>query len=145
MKLFRNILAIPAGLVLGSIVNMALVTAGPLVFPPPEGADITTMEGLKATIHLFEPQNFVFPFLGHALGTLAGAVVAVAVATSYHMRFALAVSVFFLAGGIANVFMLGGPVWFTVLDLAVAYLPMGYLADRLMRRFRSDAPPATTA
>ena len=32
MKTFRNILAIPAGLVLGSIVNMALVTTGPFAY-----------------------------------------------------------------------------------------------------------------
>lgn len=122
--IIRNILAIPAGLVLGSIVNMAFVTAGPMIFPPPAGVDITTMEGLKASMHLFEPQNFIFPFLGHALGTLAGALVAGALAASYGMRFALAVGCFFLAGGIANVFMLGGPTWFIVLDLAAAYVPI---------------------
>ncbi|TGL88194.1 hypothetical protein EHQ68_10195 [Leptospira congkakensis] len=39
---------------------------------PPKGADVTTMEGLKASIHLFEPEHFLFPFLAHALGTLVG-------------------------------------------------------------------------
>jgi hypothetical protein len=35
-----------------------------------------------------------------------------------------------LAGGIANVFMLPSPVWFAVVDLVGAYIPMGYLAGR---------------
>lgn len=140
MKIARNILAIPAGLVLGSIVNMALVTAGPLVFPPPEGADITTMEGLKATIHLFGPQNFIFPFLAHALGTLVGAMVAAAVTTVYREKFPYVVAVLFLAGGIANVFMLPSPMWFNVLDLVGAYLPMGWLGGRLVSRSATPAP-----
>lgn len=140
MKIARNILAIPAGLVLGSVVNMALVNAGPFVFAPPEGADITTLEGLRATVHLFEPQHFLFPFLGHALGTLAGAMLAGVVAASYGMRFSLAVGCFFLAGGIANVIMLGGPTWFIVLDLAVAYLPMGWFGGRLTAKPASLTP-----
>lgn len=47
------------------------------------------------------------------------------------MKFAMAIAVFFLAGGIASVFMLPSPVWYTVTDLVVAYLPMGYLAGKL--------------
>jgi len=30
--------------------------------------------------------------------------------------------------------MLPSPVWFTILDLAAAYLPMGYLAGKLTSR-----------
>lgn len=127
----RNILAVVAGLILGSVVNMALVNIGPSVFPPPEGADITSMEDLKATMHLFQPKHFVFPFLAHALGTLAGAFLAVKLAASRPFTLAMVVAAFFLAGGIANVVMLPSPLWFTILDLVAAYLPMGYLGHRL--------------
>ena len=95
----RNILSIPAGFILGSIVNMALVMIGGVVIPPPAGADVSSMESLKASMPLFEPQHFLFPFLAHALGTLAGAVVAAAVATTAVTRFALAIGVLFLIGG----------------------------------------------
>lgn len=143
MKSFiRHILAVIAGLVVGSIVNMLLVNVGPMVFPPPEGADITSMEGLKATIHLFGPQNFIFPFLGHAVGTLVGAVVAGAIAASRKMTVAIVVSCFFLAGAIANVFMLGGPAWFIALDLIAAYVPMGWLGGRMVAGSASP-PPAS--
>lgn len=137
--LLRNILAIPAGLILGSVVNMALVMAGPFVFPPPEGADITTMEGLKATMHLFEPQNFLFPFLAHALGTFAGALVAALVAAVHRSKFAVAIGALFLVGGILNISMIGGPMWFNALDLAVAYLPMGWLGGRIALKLGSAA------
>jgi hypothetical protein len=132
--ILRNILAVILGIVIGSVVNMALVMISGKVIPPPEGADVTTMEGLKASLHLFEPRHFIFPFLAHALGTFAGALVAAFVAATRKMTFALIISVVFIAGGIANAFMLPGPMWFNALDIVVAYLPMGYLAGKIASR-----------
>lgn len=126
-SILRNILAVVAGLVVGSIVNMGIVMISGSIIPPPEGGDITTMEGLKATMHLFEPKHFIFPFLAHALGTLVGAFVAAKIASTSKMLMALIVGLFFLIGGIINISMLGGPMWFNVLDLVVAYIPMAYL------------------
>jgi len=48
------------------------------------------------------------------------------------MKFALGIAVFFLAGGIASVAMLPSPLWFSVTDLVLAYIPMGYLAGKLV-------------
>lgn len=123
----KNILAVVAGLVVGSMVNMGIVMISGSIIPPPEGGDITTMEGLKSTIHLFEPKHFLFPFLAHALGTLVGAFVAAKLAASRKMVMALIVGLFFLIGGAINISMLGGPIWFSALDLIVAYIPMAYL------------------
>lgn len=134
--ILRNILAVILGIVIGSIVNMSLIMISGSIIPPPEGADVTTAEGLKKSLHLFEPKHFIFPFLAHALGTFAGALVAAFVAANRKMTFALVISVLFLAGGIANAFMLQGPIWFDVLDIVVAYLPMGYLAGKIGGRKR---------
>jgi hypothetical protein len=65
------------------------------------------------------------------LGTLVGAFIAAKVAASHKMMFALGIGVFFLLGGIMMVLMFGGPVWFAVLDLLGAYLPMGFLGGIL--------------
>ncbi|MBN8706883.1 MAG: hypothetical protein J0L62_13485 [Bacteroidetes bacterium] len=129
--IIRNTLAVLAGLIIGGIVNMGLIMISSSVIPPPNGADVTTTEGLKASMHLFEPRHFLFPFLAHALGTFTGAFVAALLAASHKMKFALAIAGFNLLGGIASVFMLPSPVWFTVIDLVGAYLPMGYLAGKL--------------
>lgn len=123
----RNILAVLAGAVVGSIVNMGLVNLGPVVVPLPEGADVSTMERLRDSMALFSPANFLFPFLGHALGTLAGAYVAARLAASHAMKLALVIGGLFLIGGIAAANMIGGPLWFVVTDLLVAYIPMGYM------------------
>jgi hypothetical protein len=129
----RNTLAVVAGLVLGSVVNMGLIMLSGKVIPPPAGADVTTMEGLKASIHLFEPKHFLFPFLAHALGTLVGAFVAAKLAAGSGLVPPLVVGVLFLAGGVANVLMLPAPLWFDIVDLVGAYLPMAWLGARLGR------------
>lgn len=132
--LLRNILAIVLGLVVGGSVNMALVTLGPLLIPPPPGADMTTPEGLAAAMPLLMPKHFVAPFLAHALGTLAGALAAFFIAASHKARFAYAVGLVFLCGGIAACFMIPSPAWFMVVDLLLAYLPMAWLAARIGAR-----------
>lgn len=134
----RNILAAIVGLVVGSLVNIGLVNIGPSVIPLPEGADVTTMENLRDSMKLFTPVNFIFPFLAHALGTLAGAFAAAKLAVSHHMKFALGIGVLFLIGGVAAVNMLGGPVWFNVADLLLAYIPMGFLGGILAGGRRSQ-------
>jgi hypothetical protein len=125
-RAITNILAVLAGVTVGSLVNMAIVMLSGSVIPPPEGADITTMEGLRASLHLFEPKHFIMPFLAHALGTFAGAIIAALIAQNHRIWFALGIGIFFLAGGVANAFMLPSPVWFTAVDLLLAYLPMAY-------------------
>lgn len=130
----RNVLAVVAGVVIGSVVNMALVTLGPTLIPPPAGADVTTMEGLKQSLHLFEPRHFLFPFLAHALGTLAGAALAAGLGAGRRPMLAMVVGGVFLCGGIANSFILPGPGWFNALDVIVAYLPMAWLGGRLTTR-----------
>ncbi len=115
----------------GSLVNMGLISIGPFVVPLPEGADVTTMENLRDSMKLFTPVNFLVPFLAHALGTLSGAFLAAKVAASRPMAFAIGIGVFFLIGGVTMVSMVGGPMWFVLTDLLLAYIPMGYLGGIL--------------
>jgi hypothetical protein len=113
---------------------MCIIMVSGSIIPPPEGVDVTTAEGLKAGLPLFEPKHFVMPFLAHALGTLVGAMIAALVAATHKMKFAIAIGVLFLIGGIANVVMLPAPMWFCVLDLVVAYIPMALLGGKLVIR-----------
>lgn len=130
----RNIAAVVLGLVVGSVVNMAIVTWGPSVVPPPAGVDVTDPASLAAGIHLFEPRHFAVPFLAHALGTFAGACVAWWLAAGRKATFAWAIGVVFLVGGIAAAVMIPAPAWFIAADLLLAYLPMAWLATVTGRR-----------
>jgi hypothetical protein len=135
--ILRNILGVVAGVIIGGAANMGIILLSSSVIPPPEGADVTTMEGLQASMHLFEPKHFLMPFLAHAIGTLVGAYIAAFIATDKKMVFALGISAWFLLGGTINVFMLPSPMWFTVVDLVFAYLPMAYVAGKLAMRNKS--------
>lgn len=130
----RNVLAVIIGLVIGVLVNMGLVNVGPSIIQLPAGADISSMDGLKESMALFAPKNFLFPFLAHALGTLAGAFVAAKIAASHHMVCAMLIGFIFLIGGVSMVFMVGGPLWFMAADLLLAYLPMGYFGGLLAKK-----------
>lgn len=130
--IIKNILAAIAGIIIGSAVNMGIIMVSGSIIAPPDGADVTTMEGLKASMHLFEPKHFLLPFLAHSLGTFAGAFVAAFIAANHKMKFALGIGLFFLAGGITNIFMLPSPTWFTIVDLVGAYIPMGYFGGKLI-------------
>ncbi len=130
-RFLRGLAAVLVGLVIGSVVNMGLIMLSGKVIPPPAGADVTTMEGLKASLHLFAPKHFLFPFLAHALGTLAGAFVAGLLAPGRSAVPGYFVGGLFLLAGIANVVMLPAPAWFSAVDLLLAYLPAAWLGQAL--------------
>lgn len=129
----KNVLACIAGFLVGSVVNMAIVTVGPMVIPPPDGVDMSNIDEFAENLKLLQPVNFIAPWLAHALGTLAGAFVAAKVAASHAMKFAIGIGVFFLLGGITVIVMFGGPVWFGFVDVVGAYLPMACLGGWLAR------------
>jgi hypothetical protein len=132
--ILRNIIAIVTGIIVGSVVNMGIITMSSSVIPPPVGVDVNNMDALKASMHLFEPKHFLFPFMAHALGTFAGALMAAVIAANSKMQIALGIGVFFLIGGISAIFMLPSPLWFSIIDLVGAYLPMGFLGAKLAMR-----------
>jgi hypothetical protein len=133
-KFLRMLLAVVVGFVIGSVVNMALIKVSGSVIAPPAGADVTSFEGLKASLHLFEARHFVFPFLAHAMGTLVGASIACVLAPGRSAVPAYIVGGLFLLGGIANTIMLPAPAWFVASDLLLAYLPAAWVGQALARR-----------
>ncbi|MBF0694207.1 MAG: hypothetical protein IR153_04020 [Flavobacterium sp.] len=130
----KNIFAVIAGLLIGSIVNGAIIMISGHVIPPPEGENLLTAEGLKASMAMMQPKHFIMPFLAHALGTFVGALIATKIASSRKFTFAMIIGGFFFLGGLANVLMLPSPLWYTVVDLVFAYFPMSYLAYKLITK-----------
>ncbi len=144
-NLLRNALALLAGFFLGGAVNMGLVLVGYRLVPPPPGVNPADAASIAASIHLFGPQHFLFPFLAHAGGTFVGALIAHLLAGSYRRTFAFVIGTLTLAGGIAASFMIPAPGWFIALDLLAAYLPMAWLATRVgcaLRPLQTAAPTA---
>lgn len=130
-NVLRNILAVIAGLVAGGAANMGLIMLGGQLVPPPEGVDVTSMESIRNSMHLFQIQHFIFPFLAHAAGTFVSALVASMIAGSGRLIIAMALGAFNLLGGIIASALIPAPVWFIALDLLAAYLPMAFLGWKL--------------
>ncbi len=131
ISILRNISSVFAGGVIGSIVNLGLIIIGSKVVPPPEGMNIMDAESIKANIHLFELKHYLFPFLAHDGGTLAGAFIASIISASKHLIFAMVIGVFFLIGGIANTYMIPAPMWYNILDISLCYIPMSWLGWKI--------------
>lgn len=100
--ILKNILAVISGLLIGNILNISIIMVSGSIIPPPEGADLTTMEGLTASMALMQPKHFIMPFLAHALGTLVGAFATALIAANHKMNFAMVIGSFFLIGGICQ-------------------------------------------
>jgi len=133
----KRILAIITGMALGSAVNMLILHAGTAyMIPPPAGANISSPEALAASMPLFQPKHFVFPFLAHALGTLFGSVTAALISPLSPLRTSLPVGILFLLGGAYMVYELPSPAWFNVLDLTCAYIPMAFAGAVLVKKIR---------
>lgn len=109
---------------------MGLIQTGHTLMPI-EGVDPSDMEALAAVMPTLDFKYFIFPFLAHALGTLAGATVAGFLAVSHKMKFSLGIGFLFLVGGIMVNFMLPGPTWFAVADIVLAYIPMAWIGGKI--------------
>lgn len=123
----RKGLAIIVGIGIGAIVNFGIILISGSIVPPPEGVDTSDIESIKNAMSLYEPIHFLFPFLAHAIGTFVGSLTAAKIAVSAHTKVALVVGVIFLYGGFSMVMQLPSPLWFNLLDLIVAYIPMAWL------------------
>lgn len=134
----KNWQATVFGIVAGAVINLGLVTVGMSVFPLPEGADMSNMDEVRKLMPTLPVGNFVFPLLGHALGTLTGATVAAKLAPNSPLRGALIVGGFFLFGGIAMIINCSGPTWFIVTDLLASYFPMAILGGTIGMKLRRD-------
>lgn len=131
--ILRNVLAVLLGWFGGSVINMGLIQVGHSIFPI-ENLDPNNMEQLAEIMPTLSAEYFLFPFLAHAVGTFVGAALAAIIAANNKMKFAYAIGGLFLLGGIAVNIMIPGPMWFTALDILVAYIPMAYIGGKLATR-----------
>ena len=124
-------LAIFAGALIGSVANMLIISFSTTIIPLPKGADNSSIKSLEQTIHLFQFKHFIMPFLAHSVGSLIGVTIAAWIAPRNKLLVALTIGSFFLIGGAMMVFQLPSPIWFNIIDLTLAYLPMSWIGYRI--------------
>lgn len=136
--IIKNVLAVIAGAIIGMAVNMGIILLFGYIIPPPEGVDVSNVESIKASMHLYEIKHFIPPLLAHGLGTLIGALVTYLLASNNKMKLALLIGVFFLIGGIMMVIQLPSPTWMIIVDLVGMYIPMAWLGAKLVEGWSND-------
>ena len=117
-------IALILGVVLGSVVNIGLIIISPYFVDFPDNLDPMNAENWSIKL-------FIFPFLAHGIGTLAGAFTASKISKNYHIAIPLTIGFWFLAGGIYMVAIMPAPIWFVFLDIGGCYLPMAWLGWNL--------------
>lgn len=128
--IFKNIIAIVLGWIVGSVVNMGLIQIGHNIFPI-EGINPKDLKALSEIMPTLDSEYFIFPFLAHAIGALAGAIIAGVLATKHKMKFSLGIGAFFLLGGIAASIMIPAPTWYVITDIILAYIPMAWIGGKI--------------
>lgn len=132
LQIFKRTLVIFISIFSGAMLNGTLVNVSKRIIPPPTGFDLSKLEGLQEAMSHMEPKHFLFPFLAHALGTLLSAVMIARFLRSQQLIFSMMAGILFLMGGVSMVIMLPEtPLWFVLLDLLGAYIPMAYLGYKI--------------
>ena len=127
--MLRNIAAVIAGLVVGMIVNLALIQLNTVFFPLPDGVDMTDTAQMKDAIQGMPAAAWILVLAAHLGQAFIGGWVAARLGASRRMMLAMIVGVLSLAGGIANAVMLSTPVW-TWIEMPF-YPVVAWLAGRL--------------
>jgi hypothetical protein len=130
----RNTVAVIAGFVALAVAKYLAIKLGNAVIPPPAGVDLSTMDGFKAAIPLFEAKQWLPAFFEHAMGSLAGGAVTAFVAVSHRMKLALVIGALHMVGGMAAALLLPFPIWVVVIDIVAMYLPMAWIGGKLGSR-----------
>ena len=127
--MLRNIAAVIAGLVVGMIVNLALIQLNTVFFPLPDGVDMTNTAQLKDAVQGMPAAAWILVIAAHLGQAFVGGWVAARLGASRWMMLAMIVGVLSLAGGIANAVMLSVPAWVWI--ETPFYLVAAWLAGRM--------------
>lgn len=139
MERLKYIAIIIGAIIAGAFLNGFILGLNGTLIPLPEGVDMKTPEGLQAAMKVLKPIHFLAPFLAHAVGTLFSAFIIAAFVPVRPKVMAIMTGAVFMLGGIMMVIQIpSAPIWFDVVDLALAYIPMGLLGYYLARKTKKN-------
>ena len=125
-KIIKNIGIVVLGIIIGTIVNMGLIISGWSIFVPTD--NFNPMNAMS-----WDLKYFIFPFLAHSAGTFSGSFFVSKFSSTRVMP--LIIGFYFLLGGIYMVTILPAPIWFILLDIILAYIPMSLLAWKITKTY----------
>lgn len=127
MGLLRNIGGFLAGIVVGSAVNMGVLSISWAIWPLPEGMDMNDPAQLADYVAGLPAAAFALVLVAHLGQAVAGGWLAARIAAR-PFALAMIVAVLTFAGSLYNLLVLPGPVWMWV-ELPLI-LGAGYVIGR---------------
>ncbi len=138
IPMLRNTGAVVAGLIIGMIFNMAIVTlSSEVLFPMPEGTSFEDTEKFNAYLATLPTSAFLLAMLAHLGQSFIGGWIAARLATSMVMTMAMMVGILSMFAGIANMMMIELPSWMLI-EMPL-YLAVAWLAGRMELSRRASA------
>jgi len=131
IQILLMVLAVVAGLFVGGLLNMGVLSLIPQFFPYPDGVDPNVPENIAAFMKTAPIGAFMLVWLAHWGQAFVGAIIAALIAPKRKMVCAMIVGFLTLVGGVLAVFMIPSPVWNVVIDL-IGYLPLAWLGAKLV-------------
>ena len=128
----RNIISVMAGVILGLMIIMGVESAGHSLFPLPQDVEFNDPQMLKQVMHLIPIQALLAVLAAWALGSFGGGWLAARLAPEKPTAHALFVGCVLMLAGIANLFMIPHPLWFTVIGVLL-FIPAAWLGSKLVR------------
>jgi len=125
--MLRNLLAVIAGIIAGSICIWAVETVSHLMYPFPKGLKPNDMESFKNYVENLPFFGKFMVIIGYALGAVVSGFVATKISRSGKPNAAIICGAIFTIFTIYNMSVLPTPIWFWVLGILVWILVLaGY-------------------
>jgi len=109
--MLRAILAVIAGLLVGSVVIVGIEMLSTLAFPLPDGVDPMDQEAMRGVMHDIPTGAFLIIVLAYFLGVLAGAWTALRLHPTHARWAGYVVVALFAAATAVNLLSLPHPAW----------------------------------
>jgi hypothetical protein len=122
----KKILSTVLGLISGLFVIFSMEVLSHIIYPMPAGIDLGDVEAIRAYTSSAPSIIFLLLVLSYALGSLAGGLIAAAIAPVNKMAKAITVGGILMGLGAYNLFMIPHPVWTIIISIFL-FIPCSYL------------------
>lgn len=135
--MLRNVGAVIAGMLVGSVVNMALILVNFKLFAAPDSMSFSDEAAMVEFIGTLPPHAFILPMVAHLGQAFVGGWIAARLGTDQPMRLALFVGALSMVGGLMNMAQIPHPIWMWI--EVPLYIVVAWAAGTLEVRRRAAA------
>ena len=138
--MLRNVGTVIAGMVVGSVANMAVVISMTLIWPLPEGTDMSDPVAMAPYIAAMPAAAWLMVMFAHLLQAFTGGWVAARLGASHPMELALIIGGLSMLGGVMNAINLSAPAWLWI-EMPLYFVAAG-AAGWLEQKRRAGLSPS---